>query len=91
MRYAVIVVAVLAIIGIVMFLRNRKFNGSGTKKAGQIADDVKDISDNPITKLELALNIEQLPIEMIPEESKLIEIKDKNTLTRIDSLVPGLA
>lgn len=91
MRYAVIVVAVLAIIGIVMFLRNRKFNGSGTKKAGQIADDVKDISDNPITKLELALNIEQLPIEMIPEESKLIEIKDKNTLARIDSLVPGLA
>ena len=39
---------------------------------------------------ELAIQMEQLPIEMIPEDAQLVEVTDSKVLARIDSLIPGL-
>lgn len=37
----------------------------------------------------LAIQMEQLPLEMIPEEKNLQEITDKKVLAQIDGLLPG--
>ena len=42
------------------------------------------------TPQEISIQVEQLPIEVIPESSKLIEITDSNVLAHINQLVPNL-
>ena len=40
---------------------------------------------------ELVIQMEMLPIEVIADESKLVEITDSKVLARVNNLVPGLA
>ena len=40
---------------------------------------------------ELVIQMEMLPAEFIPDEGKLVEIKDSKILAHINNLVPGLA
>lgn len=91
MQYTVvIVIIVLAVaIGVVMFL--------GKKKPTEIVEMEKR-PEKDGERLEvgfagveaLTIQMEQLPIEMIPDDEELVEVKDEKLLARIDSLIPGM-
>lgn len=92
MEYAIIGIIVMGVLvaGVVIFLKSRENTsdvvtedvGGSEESAGQLvsADNVQ----------ELAIQMEMLPAEAIPDETKLVEITDSKVLAHINNLVPGL-
>lgn len=94
MEYAIIIIAVVAVIatGVIIYMKKNK-KDSPTPAAGvteQIAQSVDLIVTNT-KRDELIIPIEMLPAEVLPDEKHLVEITDSKVLARVNNLVPGLA
>lgn len=95
MEYVVAGICIVAamIICAVFIYRSRKKNEEAPSSA------VKSVADDKSARLltvenepqEMAIPMEMLPAESIPDESKLVEITDSKVLARVNNLVPGLA
>ena len=94
MEYAIIIIAVVAVIatGVIIYMKKNK-KDCPTPAAGvteQIAQSADLIVTN--TKMdELIIPIEMLPAKVLPDEKHLVEITDSKVLARVNNLVPGLA
>lgn len=90
MEYIVIVicVVVVAAICITVFIKKK------TEISSQIITNEKVVSSGLIPKedssQELVIQMEMLPAEAIPDESRLVEITDSKVLAHVNNLVPGL-
>lgn len=92
MQYVIIAIVVVAIaLGLGMFFWKKKIESIETEDKSLIVGNTGDIvATDSSTVNEITIQMEQLPIEMFPDESALVEVKDEKVLARIDSLVPGL-
>lgn len=91
MEYIVIgiCVVVVAAICITVFLKKKaKSSDSVTVGEKTIPSGLMQNKDN---SQELVIQMEMLPAEAIPDESKLVEITDSKVLAHVNNLVPGLA
>lgn len=92
MQYVIMAIVVVAIaLGLGMFFWKKKIESIETEDKSLIVGNTGDIvATDSSTVNEITIQMEQLPIEMFPDESALVEVKDEKVLARIDSLVPGL-
>lgn len=92
MQYVIMAIVVVAIaLGVGMFFWKKKIESIETEDKSLIVGNTGDIvATDSSTVNEITIQMEQLPIEMFPDESSLVEVKDEKVLARIDSLVPGL-
>lgn len=92
MQYVIMAIVVVAIaLGLGMFFWKKKIESIETEDKSLIVGNTGDIvATDSSTVNEITIQMEQLPIEMFPDESSLVEVKDEKVLARIDSLVPGL-
>lgn len=98
MKYVVVricIVAVAVIVALLIYRKKKMSSPEGENKSGQdsgamIAKRTSELSQ-PDQKLdELVIQMEMLPAEAIPDESKLVEITNSKVLARVNNLVPGL-
>jgi len=65
-----------------------------TEVSNQTITDEKTVSSGLVPKVgssqEIVIQMEMLPAEAIPDESKLVEITDSKVLAHVNNLVPGL-
>lgn len=84
-----ICVAVIAAISITVFMKKKSETrhqlALGEKEAG--LGQVPNVDNSQ----ELVIQMEMLPAEAMPAESKLVEITDSKVLAHVNNLVPGLA
>ncbi len=95
MEYAVIGIVVAAIIavGIIFFVKSKK------KNADLSMGDTQSLTQNKKGELipssdslhELVIKFEKLPAEKMPDQNKLIEIKDNKVLAHVNNLIPEIA
>lgn len=99
MKYVVVgicIVAVAVIVALLIYRKKKTSSPEGENKSGQdsgamMAKQTSELSQ-PDQKLdELVIQMEMLPAEAIPDESKLVEITDSKVLAHVNNLVPGLA
>ena len=92
MQYVIMAIVVVAIaLGLGMFFWKKKIESIETEDKSLIVGNTGDIVATDSSAVnEITIQMEQLPIEMFPDESALVEVKDEKVLARIDSLVPGL-
>ena len=89
MGYVIIgVCIILIVIGVVFYLKNKVYliNSEDIISTSE-SDRLNEIE----TKYEVAIQIEMIPVEAIPDKNELIEIKDKKLLSRINNLLPEMA
>ena len=99
MKYVVVgicIVAVVAIAALLIYRKKRMSSSEGERKFDQnsgaiITQQTIDLSQSDPKLDELAIQMEMLPAEAIPDESRLVEITDGKVLARVNNLVPGLA
>lgn len=84
-----ICVVVVAAISITVFMKKesetRHQLASGGKEAG--LEQIQNVNKSQ----KLVIQMEMLPAEAMPDESKLVEITDNKVLAHVNNLVPGLA
>lgn len=92
LQYAfIVIVAIAIVIGVVMLFGKRKSEENTVEDRGEISKESTDTTEVGFSDgNELAIQMEQLPIEMIPDDNQLVEVTDSKVLARIDSLIPGL-
>lgn len=92
MEYLIIGICAVAVIvvGAILYLKNKQ-----NKKAPETTIAV--VNESSGAKLqtteatnELVIQMELLPAEAIPDETKLVEITDRKVLAHVNNLVPGL-
>ena len=89
MGYVIIgVCIILIVIGVVFYLKNKVYliNSEDIISTSE-SDRLNEIE----TKYEVAIQIEMIPVEAIPDKNELVEIKDKKLLSRINNLLPEMA
>lgn len=99
MKYVVVgicIVAVVVIVVLLIYRRKRMSSPEGDRKSDQdsgaiITQQTTELSQSDPKLDELVIQMEMLPIEVIADESKLVEITDSKVLARVNNLVPGLA
>lgn len=99
MEYVVVgicIVAVLAIVALLTYRGKRVSSPEGEDKSDKdngtiITKQTSELSQSDQKLNELAIQMEMLPAEAIPDESRLVEITDSKVLARVNNLVPGLA
>lgn len=99
MEYVVVgicIVAVLAIVALLTYRGKRVSSPEGEDKSDKdngtiITKQTSELSQSDQKLNELAIQMETLPAEAIPDESSLVEITDSKVLARVNNLVPGLA
>ncbi|WP_206678273.1 hypothetical protein, partial [Salmonella enterica] len=79
---------ILIVIGVVFYLKNKVYliNSEDIISTSE-SDRLNEIE----TKYEVAIQIEMIPVEAIPDKNELVEIKDKKLLSRINNLLPEMA
>ena len=91
LQYAIIVIISIAIVIGVVMVWKKKSEENTVGDRGQMAKGSLDTTEVGFSDgNELAIQMEQLPIEMIPDDTQLVEVTDSKVLARIDSLIPGL-
>ena len=93
MEYVIIGVCIIVAIaiGIVLYLKNKQ---NKNEPANTTIVESKPSSGELQTfevSNEIAIQMELLPAEAIPDETKLVEITDSKVLAHVNNLVPGLA
>ncbi len=99
MEYVVVgicIVAVVAIAALLIYRGKRVSSPEGEDKSDEdsgtiITKQTSELSQSDQKLNELVIQMEMLPAEAIPEESRLVEITDSKVLARVNNLVPGLA
>ncbi|NYL98687.1 hypothetical protein GPV48_23520, partial [Salmonella enterica subsp. enterica serovar Typhimurium] len=78
----------MIVIGVVFYLKNKVYliNSEDIISTSE-SDRLNEIE----TKYEVAIQIEMIPVEAIPDKNELVEIKDKKLLSRINNLLPEMA
>lgn len=93
MEYVIIGVCIVAAIavGIVLYLKNKPTKDEPENTAVvAVSPSNTELQTSEAAK-ELVIQMELLPAEAIPDESKLVEITDSKVLAHVNNLVPGLA
>ena len=72
-----------------MFFKNKKTSESENKYEERTGNVEKSSEIAVPEKNELSIEMEQVPIEMIPDDEMLSEVTDNKLLSRIDNLIPG--
>lgn len=99
MEYVVVGICIVAVVAIVALLTYRgkrvsspEDEDKSDKDSGMIiTKQISELSQSDQKLNELAIQMEMLPAEAIPDESRLVEITDSKVLARVNNLVPGLA
>ena len=99
MEYVVVgicIVAVVAIAALLIYRGKRVSSPEGEDKSDEdsgtiITKQTSELSQSDQKLNELVIQMEMLPAEAIPDESRLVEITDSKVLARVNNLVPGLA
>ena len=99
MEYVVVgicIVSVLAIVALLTYKGKRVSSPEGEDKSDKdngtiITKQTSKLSQSDQKLNELAIKMEMIPAEAIPDESRLVEITDSKVLARVNNLVPGLA
>lgn len=99
MEYVVVgicIVAVVAIVALLTYKEKRVSSPEGEdisdKDSGTIiTKQTSELYQSDQKLNELVIQMEMLPTEAIPDESRLVEITDSKVLARVNNLVPGLA
>lgn len=92
MGYVIITVCIIAALAIaaVVYLKTRK---AVEKQELIVVGDNNEIAQSLVDDYsanEMIVMVEQLPVEIIKDESKLMEITDSKVLARVNNLVAGL-
>lgn len=92
MEYVIIAVCIIVALAIVavVYLKTRK---AVEKQELIVVGDNNEIVQSLVDDYsanEMIVMVEQLPVETIEDESKLMEITDSKVLARVNNLVPGL-
>ena len=92
MQYVIGIIVIIAIaLGVTMLFWKKKSEKTESGKNEIISRAEGNIvSDGNEVLNELTIQMEQLPIDMLPDETCLVEVNDEKLLARIDGLVPGL-
>lgn len=95
MEYAVIGIIGAAIIavGVIFFIKMRKKPANKSQDSTQLLPQEKKselVSSNESLN-ELVIQMEKLPVEKIPAQNKLVEIKDNKVLAHVNNLIPEIA
>lgn len=93
--YAIVGVCIIAaaIAGVYFYRKQRKPSQKASFPFEEVTDLFSAETDLvPVNGEEqgLVIQMEMLPPEEIPDESKLVEITDSKVLAHVDSLIPGL-
>lgn len=99
MEYVVVgicIVAVVAIVALLTYKGKRVSSPEGEDKSDKdsgtiITKQTSELYQSDQKLNELVIQMEMLPTEAIPDESRLVEITDSKVLARVNNLVPGLA
>ena len=94
--YAIIGVCIIAaaIAGVYFYQKRRNPTQEASFPSEEVTDLVAADTDlAPVSDEEqgLVIQMEMIPPEEIPDESRLVEITDSKVLAHVDSLLPGLA
>lgn len=93
MEYVIIGICIVAAIavGVVLYLKNKQNKEEPMNTAS--VESKSSSSELPVAEAsnELVIQMELLPAEAIPDETKLVEITDSKVLAHVNNLVPGLA
>lgn len=84
----IIAVLLLATIGIIIFLKTKKSTPANNTEIEEPSSDQITLEDPAIP--ELVIQVELLPADRIPDENKLVEIKDSKILAHVNHLIPDL-
>lgn len=84
------VVAVIAV-GVVLYLKNKQSKEESMNTAVVASKSSSGELLATEASKELVIQMELLPAEEIPDETKLVEITDSKVLAHVNNLVPGLA
>ena len=92
MEYVIIAVCIIVALAIVavVYVKTRK---AVEKQELIVVGDNNEIAQSLVDDYsanEMIVMVEQLPVETIEDESKLMEITDSKVLARVNNLVPGL-
>lgn len=90
MKYLIVAIIVIVIVGAILYLilkrkKDNKSSGENNQLSPNQREDMVGLENNV-----LDFQMEMLPADSI-DESALVEIKDHEVLSRIDSVIPGLA
>lgn len=95
MEYVVVGIIVTAIIavGIIFFIRSRKKPTNTLLVSTQLLPQEKksELMSSNASLNELVIQMEKLPAEKIPDQNKLVEIKDNKVLAHVNNLIPEIA
>ena len=93
MEYIGIGICMIALVGICIFVVQRKKNN----QEANLSEDVKTGAEERAIAVyndapaELVIETDMLPAETIKDKNALVEITDRKILARVNNLVPGLA
>ena len=93
MKAAIIIVLLIIIVGLLLYLvinKYKKHNKSNMNSQLPSVQNGTVVSVEEDESNELTIPMEMLPADSI-DESALVEIKDHEVLSKIDSVIPGLA
>ena len=85
MKYIVAVFLILMMVAVVFYIKTRR------NKENSVGGETTGFSLTNNKKNEMAVRFEEVTALSEVDDSKLVEVKDKNLLARIDSVVPGAA
>lgn len=89
MEYIIIGICVTVIIavGVVLYLKNKQSKENPEVVVNKPSE--VELQTTEVSK-EIVIQMELLPAEAIPDETKLVEIMDSKVLAHVNNLVPGL-
>lgn len=92
MEYVIIGVCIVAAIavGVVLYVKNKQSKDESENTAVVSKSSNGELQTSEVAN-ELVIQMELLPAEAIPDETKLVEITDSKVLAHVNNLVPGLA
>ena len=95
MEYAVIGIIVVAIIavGVIFFVKSKKKSQNTSLANIHVLPQEKkaELITSNDSLHELVIQMEKLPAEKIPDQNKLVEIKDNKVLAHVNNLIPEIA
>lgn len=93
MEYVIIGVCIVAAIavGVVLYVKNKQSKDESENTAVVVSKSSNGELQTSEVANELVIQMELLPAEAIPDETKLVEITDSKVLAHVNNLVPGLA
>ena len=95
MEYAVIgiIVAAIVAVGIMFFVKSKPKTDDTSSGSTQLLpqDKKAELIPSNDSLQELVIQMEKLPVEKIPNQNKLVEIKDNKVLAHVNNLIPEIA